>query len=372
MKQETKVIAGAKSWVIANKDTELAITEEGGQMAPVVFFRDSKSPVKPYYIAPWSEEDLKIDAPVLRHLRGDFFCMPFGEGHGEPASAKWKFQTVKTEKDATTLELAMDTKVRPGHLTKQLSIVEGESVIYQCDTISDATGKMCLGHHAILDVPEEQGSIRITTSPILFGMTNPVIPWFYSEGEYYALQPNKKFKSLSKVPTIWKDEPFTDCSIYPNRRGFIDILQVYAKQGKNPGWIAAAVPARGYLWFALKDAEILPSTVMWMENHGRHQSPWNGRNCCLGLEDVIGYFADGLKNSISPNQLNEAGIPTFHELSKKTPLAVRYIQGVVRIPKTFDKVSKVSFGKDSVTFVSESGTSAETKVRYGFLKDGNL
>lgn len=382
MKQETKIIAGAKSWLIANKETEVAVTEEGGHMAPVTFFRDSKSPVKPYYIAPWCGEGLKIETPVLKHLRGDFFCMPFGgdsvvgkekhTAHGEAATSVWKFQAVKTEKDVTTLELTMDTKVRPGRLTKQLSLADGESVIYISHILSGYTGKMCLGHHAILDVPLDEGSIRIATSPVKFGMTNPVIAGFFAGGEYYSLQPNKKFKSLEKVPTIWKDEPFKDCSVYPTKRGFIDLLQVYAKQGKEPGWVAAAVPSRGYLWFALKDSAVLPSTVMWTENYGRHQAPWSGRNCCIGIEDVMSYFADGLKNSAAKNRLNEAGIPTCHELSKKSPLSVRYIEGAVRIPKNFDKVSNVSFGKNCVTFTSKSGVSVEAKVRYGFLKDGNL
>ena len=87
---------------------------------------------------------------------------------------------------------------------------------------------------------------------------------------------------------------------------------------------------------------------------------------------MIGYFADGLPVSAKSNMLGELGIETAHSLSKKTPLVIRYIQGVVAIPKTYDRTAKVMFGKDSVKFLSESGVTAETKVRYSFLKSGSL
>ena len=54
----------------------------------------------------------------------------------------------------------------------------------------------------------------------------------------------------------------------------------------------------GFLWFSLKDPAVLPMTMLWMENHGRHFPPWNGRNCCLGLEDLCGYFAGGYAPSV--------------------------------------------------------------------------
>jgi len=33
---------------------------------------------------------------------------------------------------------------------------------------------------------------------------------------------------------------------------------------------------------------------MWIENHNRHESPWNRRNLCLGLEDVCCYLNEGM------------------------------------------------------------------------------
>ena len=73
-----KTIVSQPSWVIRTSDVELAVTQLGGHMAPVTFHRRSAAPVQPYYISPWQGERLKIDEPVLVPLRGDFFCLPFG------------------------------------------------------------------------------------------------------------------------------------------------------------------------------------------------------------------------------------------------------------------------------------------------------
>ncbi|MFW5807163.1 MAG: hypothetical protein ACOCWU_05795 [Spirochaetota bacterium] len=48
-------------------------------MARVQFDRHTDSPFDPYYVSPWQNEGLALDEPVLQTLRGDFFCMPFGE-----------------------------------------------------------------------------------------------------------------------------------------------------------------------------------------------------------------------------------------------------------------------------------------------------
>lgn len=79
MRVETRRIHSQPSWLIRNDEVELAVTQLGGHMAPVTFYRASRRPVQPYYISPWQDERVRVPAPVLRPLRGDFFCLPFGE-----------------------------------------------------------------------------------------------------------------------------------------------------------------------------------------------------------------------------------------------------------------------------------------------------
>ncbi|MHC4563515.1 MAG: hypothetical protein ACYS8X_12180, partial [Planctomycetota bacterium] len=76
MKPKVTTVASQPAWVIRNANMQLTLTRLGGQMAPVTFYRNTAKPVQPYFISPWQDEGRKLDEPVLRPLRGDFFCAP--------------------------------------------------------------------------------------------------------------------------------------------------------------------------------------------------------------------------------------------------------------------------------------------------------
>ena len=246
---------------------------------------------------------------------------------------------------------------------------KGLNVIYHQHELTGFSGRMSMGHHATL-APPAKGVLHISTSPLRFGQTSPRAAAHAMDAEYYALGPNRRFRQLSRVPTVWKDEPHTDCSVFPAREGFVDILSVYARASTTPAWTCATAPEAGYLWFALKDPAVLPATTMWMENHGRHGAPWSGRNCCIGLEDVCGYHAEGLKASVQKNDINAEGIPTCHTLSKHKSTVVNTIQGVVRIPRRFDKVKRLRFEKNAITFTAHSGKQVTVPVHHSFIAAG--
>jgi hypothetical protein len=90
------------------------------------------------------------------------------------------------------------------------------------------------------------------------------------------------------------------------------------------------------------------------------------------LEDVCGYFADGLAPSLKPNLVNKAGFATAVKLSPDKPTVINYIQGVAKIPRGFTNVKTVRFGDDKVTFTSVEGKVVEVAVQHRFLKTGHL
>ncbi|MBN1556015.1 MAG: hypothetical protein JXA11_14825 [Phycisphaerae bacterium] len=383
MKPIVKTIDAQPSWILRGKSVELAVTRLGGHMAPVKFYRDTKNPVQPYYISPWQREGLKIDDPVLVPLRGDFFCAPFGANeeeyrgeqhrcHGEPAHAKWKF--VRQEKDGKTnsLTLAMRTKVRPGKVTKTLSLIDGQNVVYSKHVLEGYTGAMPMGHHATLAPRDVAGSLRVTTSAFSLGMTCTEPTCDPATGSYQSFAVGKRFRDPREVPLLFKDVPPADVTALPARKGYTDLLAMYKKSTGEPAWTAAVDADAGFLWFSLKDAAVLPATVFWISNRGRHMEPWAGRNLCLGLEDVCGNFAFGLAKSVNANAIQKAGFPTAIKLSPKTPTAIRYIQGVVRVPKNFGPVKTVRYEKNRVTFVAENRKSVSTVVKWSFLETGEL
>lgn len=386
-KTKVTTIQSQPSFVISTKQVELAVTKAGAHMAPVTFFRDTAKPVQPYYVSPWqSEKASKMPAPVLKMLRGDFFCMPFGGNsaevagekhppHGEIVAEPWKVVGSKKTADVTTLTLAIDTKVRKGKVTKALSLVDGQNVVYSQHTIDGFTGKVPLGHHANLPMPEKEGAVRIATSAFTFGMTCPGVFSDPKNREYQALLPGAKWTDLTKVPVIWKDAPDADLTRMPGRYGYADLVQLVNEpweKTKGPAWTTATIADGGYVWFALKDPAVLNSTIFWIENHGRHGHPWNGRNNCLGIEDVTAYFAEGLAASGGENLLTKEGVGTAIELKADKPTVVNYIQGVVKIPEGFENVKTLEFAPGEVTFVSTTDKRVTAPVRHEFLKTGKL
>ncbi len=218
MKPTIKTIASQPSWSVRSRTVELAVTQLGAHMAPVKFYRNTTRPVQPYYINPWHGGNLKIDDPVLVPLRGDFFCMPFGENttpfrrekhvcHGGPATRKWTFRSLEKRGRVTTFTLGMKTRIRPGNITSTIHLVDGHNVVYTRHLLEGYTGAAPLGHHAILAVPEAEGSLLVATSSFNFGMTSPVVVGDPKSGGYQSLALGRKFTSLRRVRLLWKDEP---------------------------------------------------------------------------------------------------------------------------------------------------------------------
>ena len=382
-----RTVHSQPSFIVATKEVEVAITRLGAHMAPVTFFRDSTQSVQPYHISPWQDEKpTQMPAPVLNTLRGDFFCLPFGGNseavagekhppHGEIVGDAWESVSSKKAGDVTTLTLGIDTKVRKGRVTRELSLVDGQNVVYSRTIVEGFSGPVPLGHHATLAMPEKEGSVRIATSAFMFGMTCPTLFSDPKQGEYQSLLPGAKWTDLTEVPAAWKGAPDADLTRLPARRGYADLVQIanepWEKTG-GPAWITATYSDAGYVWFALKDPAVLNSTVFWIENHGRHGHPWNGRNNCLGLEDVTAHFADGLAASTKENALTKEGVRTAVTLRTDPPTRVNYIQGVVKIPPGFENVQRLEFGPGAVTFVSTTGKRVTAPVRHEFVKSGEL
>lgn len=384
-KVETVVAHSQPSFPLANDQVRLTVTEIGGHMAPVKFFADSKNPIEPYYISPWQDEPkTEMPVPVLNSLRGDFFCMPFGGNadavngemhppHGEIAGAKWKAISVENAGDISTLTLEFETQVRKGKVTKQLSVVKGQNIVYSKHTIEGFAGRVPLGHHATLAMPEKEGAVHLASSKIRFGITCPGVFSDPKQGEYQALLPGVQWTDLTRVPALARNAPDADLTQLPGRYGYADLIQlINDPEGDHPAWMTATFPDAGYVWFSLKDPRVLASTVFWMEYHGRHGHPWNGRNNCLGLEDVTGCFADGLAPSMAENVLSKQGVPTTVDLKASSPTVVNYIQGVARIPNGFDCVASIEFGKAEVTLVSSGGKRVTVAVSHQFTKTGTL
>lgn len=370
---------GQPSWRLASSTVEAFVTEIGGHIAPVTFDRHGRK-IRPYSVAPWAEE--KTDptlAPILKVLRGDFFCMPFGGNatpfrgerhpiHGETANAKWKLESLTSREGRSELHLSLRTKIRKGRVDKFIALVDGHNAIYSRHVVSEMRGAICFGQHAMLKFPDAEGSGIVSTSHFVYGQVFPDAFELPAQGGYTSLQAGATFKDLSRVPTMTGE--MTDLTRYPARRGWENLVMIVSDATAPFAWTAVTFPKQRYVWFALKDPRALRNTVFWQSNAGRHYPPWNGRHhSVMGLEEVTANFHYGLAESVKKNPLSQKGFPTCVQLSPPRPLVINYIMAIAMIPRGFDKVASIkpATGNESVSIHSTSGAKLETPVNLDFL-----
>ena len=355
----------------------MAVTQSGAHIAPVSFYRNEPAPLEPYHISPWQGERHHLPEGASEAiLRGDFLCLPFGKtepylgmhAHGRTAGERWSFARHESWAGRHTLDIVMENGLNSAQVTRRFFLRDGENVIYDVTSIAGLDGDFTLGHHAVLRTPKREKSLLVSTSRQLFGMTFPGRFAMPEQGEYQSLAIAAEFESLHGVPSIFRDTPLVDCSAYPDRRGFSDMLQIAVKaEPGQPAWTAAVNTEEGFLWFSLRDPALLPSTIIWIENCGRHNPPWSGRNCSLGLEDVCSFFDRGSEAAGKPNAFSMRGIKTIQSFVPKTPFLLPYIQGLVRIPQGFGQVKDVHCDTGSVSFTDVNGMIVTTKVQTGFV-----
>jgi hypothetical protein len=372
-------VAGARSWRLANGAVEAWVTEHGGHLGPVSFHTPAGD-IQPFAVAPWGTETLDPGAPpLLRTLRGDFFCAPFGGNgtawrsechspHGETASGRWQLRSLSAPAPGRSrLEAELTTTVRRGRVLKAIELREGETNVYCRHEIQGMSGPMCLGHHAMLQFPAEEGAGRIAVSPFRHGEVCPLPFEDPAQGGYFSLKTGARFRDLRHVPLAQGGH--TDLSRYPARAGFEDLVMLSARMRPTIAWTTVAFPAQGYLWFALKDPTVLASTVLWHSNGGRHYPPWNGRHRhVLGLEEVTSYFHFGLAESVAENRVSKRGIPTVLRLRRDRSLVVSVIMGVVPIPPRFDRVESLKVSRNEITLRSGTGVVVKHPVDVTFVR----
>lgn len=371
-------VHGQPSWRLRNGTVDAWLTRTGGQLAPVTFHLGGRD-VQPFSVAPWAEEKLPAGIPpLLRALRGDFFCCPFGNNdeawrgerhppHGETANRDWRLVSQARTGDGVALHAALALRVRPGRVDKRLVLRDGHAAVYCEHVLSGLRGPAVIGTHPCLRFPEKPGAGRISTGGFRFGQVLPV-PFERPElGGYSSLKTGARFRSLHRVPLAAGGT--ADLGAFPARSGFEDLVMLVGDGRGGFAWSAVAYPEAGYVFFSLKDPAVLRHTILWFSNGGRHYAPWNGRHRNVaGIEEVTACFHLGLAPSVRPNPLSRAGVPTCLRLDPDRPLRVAHIFAVAAIPRGFDEVEKISPVAGGVALTARSGRRVFAPLDLGFLR----
>lgn len=348
------------------------MTKAGGQLGPVRF-RVGRRIVEPFHSAPWCDTaEAKKLIPLLRELRGDFFCAPFGAGpgwrgevhppHGETANADWTVVSSTPQR----LQAMMKTRIRPGQITKVIEARPDETNLYQSHFFEGFKGRMCFGHHAMLDF-KRNGPGVVSTSKLRLAQVLPAPFEDPAAGGYSSLQPGAWIRRLDQVPLAAGGR--ADLTRFPAREGFEDLVMIHHKDTNDFAWAAVVFPEKKFVWFSLKNPAHLASTVLWHSNGGRHYAPWNGRHRgVLGVEDVTAYFHLGLGASLAENPWNAKGVPTSLKFSPARAARIPYIMGVAALPDGFDVVRSIRRTDTGVRLTSANGRQIDHAVDLSFLR----
>ena len=358
-------IHGAESWRIESDRARAWVTKEAGMVAPVEFMLGDRR-VSPYALAPWQPEDFGGETPaLLRVLRGDFFCLPFGpqeDGppHGDPANACWE----EIEAEGGTLRIGQRAGDSGARLERTIALRKGETNLYGECRISDLDGEWSYGNHPILDASQAiGGKLVLSVSDFRWGSVFPGVFSDPARGERQGLEGGAKFTDLREVPAAGGT---ADLGVFPSLEKCDDlVMMANAPTTERQPFAWSAANFGDYVWFSLKDPEDFPATLFWLSNGGRDGAPWNGRHVGrVGIEEVCSHFCNGVERS------REGGldVPTVRRFRRDEVVTLRIVQGVVAVPAGFGRVAAIEPAGDGLVSVrDEAGGSVLAGVDWSFV-----
>ncbi len=320
----------------------LEVGTKGGFLYPVEFLLEDGRSISPLHCAPWIKETVPEETPpMLRGLRGDFFCAPFGTSdltpeetrpHGATANANWK--VISSSQSSLTLEL--EPSIMDSRVTKHVFLQANHPIIYQEHILCGGQGKIPIGHHAMLHT---KSKLLLGFSSFIWAGTPPDAPEPNPTLGRSKLKYPQEFSSLKQVQL--KKGEHIDLQNYPVLESSEEILMLVSDPTVPFAWSAATNQEEGWVWFALKDPNTLPSTVLWLSNGGRDYPPFSSRHTgVIGIEEVNAYIHLGHQASLE-NPLLQQGIQTFIQLEPEKNVSIRYAFGVAATTKGFSRVTRI-------------------------------
>lgn len=296
----------------------------GAMLAPVTFSLPGHADFQPMQVAPWADEPGADALPgILRRLRGDWPCVPFGTterpanlpgdwtprepgdawGHGHAANHDWAWADHPTgtpEAPALTLTIEPPGPGPVARLTRQVQAVPDAPAL-DCTLTIEARAPAVLPVALHPTFRLDTGRVRLHLHPQAVH-AYPVA----AEPGRSRLRPGARFETLAAAPL--GDGGHLDLTRYPLPSDTEELLQCEAPDGPvrldhlDLGWSVTLD------W----DRTLLPDLMCWVSHRGRRHAPWNGRHLALGLEPVHGPFDLG----------RVADPPPGHPLARRRGLAL--------------------------------------------------
>jgi hypothetical protein len=338
---------GRRAVALSNGSLRAVIDAQGGMVPEFGRLRGSGL-LNAHYIPdfransglPYRAEDHAAfwKAKLLYHIAGDFPCSPnFGGActvagveppiHGWTADREWKLDSSGTDAGLgaawARFSLESPAPSLPLSFEKTELIFAGESAYYSVLTVRNrgkAAVSINMARHNTLGAPFLAAGCRISLPAERF-MTAPAGGEFEST---VRLALGAEFAELSAAPS--RDGKTLDLSLVPGIVGYSDLVTGAIPERLGLGWSCVVNPALNlaYVCFfpgcaGLPAGEVaLGFNDLWLQYGGRSFTPWASgegepdRSFCLGTENAVGAFANGLEYSRANPRL--LGRPTLVEV----------------------------------------------------------
>lgn len=321
---------------------------------------------RPLHAAPWRDEpevQSDPDIPMVnRRLAGDFLCLPFGRDdmgcdppHGLTANAPWDVIRM----DVAEAHLRLSVPVRGATVDKLVQIVG--PVLYQTHRIEGGVGALSVAHHPMTRMAEGG---RLSFSPKRAVLTDPVPQ--YEGHALWAPNQTRPVSGPDDLRLDGMDGAQWDLRHYPAGQEVEDFCLLVEARGARIGWTVCLRSAEDDMLVVLKDARVLPVTMLWVSNGGRDFPPWNGRHTgVLGIEDGCAAGATGLAAALTGNRLTAMGVPTAMPLGGSR--MIRHAMVSLPRPPGWAEVAEVTIDKGRLTLTETGGGQVSVPFDSGFF-----
>jgi hypothetical protein len=351
---------------MASDRVSLKLDLDAGHLLATCFLEGDRA-IRPLHEAPWDVADISDSEPlVLRRLSGDFFCAPFCEPdvevapwHGWSANSRWQPLVPSPEiAGETSYRFELERRILGARLEKQIRLVDGHPLVYQRHIFHGGNGALPVAHHLML---RTDLGLKLSFSSKQFGLTPDRSATAVPGSGVSVLSYPQRFTDLRSLEA--QDGRIIDASEHPYATATEDHIFLYDTPGSRYAW-SAAVSQRGrYAVFALKDATVLPSTLLWISHYGLATSPFSNRHGdCLGVEELCSNMALGHAASVLPNRLSADGFPTAISLLPDKPTVVDYTFGCIAIEEHWREISNIDWAEDILIVRDVSGD--EIRIPY--------
>lgn len=315
----------------------LAVQRLGAMLAPVTFLLADGRQVSPMQVSPWAYEPDAENLPgILRRLRGEWPCVPFGysvpgdgfapdwaplmraaapdeEVHGHSSNHLWDWSD---RSSTASLALSLDYPAASpvARVERTVTPDPGRPAVDIEFRIHVRTAcRLPIGLHPTFRLPQATGAAAVEPARFDHGRT---YPGNVDASSVFAV--DRRFSSLDAVPV--RDGSTVDASRLPFGFDTEELLQLNGIDGE----VALANRAEGYRVRLSWQKEHFPSLLLWISNRGRTMAPWEGRHLALGMEPICSPFGLGPATAAADNPIARSGTPTARDFAAGEVFSTRY------------------------------------------------